>query len=465
MNESVRVLYILVQVQAVGMKAILLACVALSGRAAWTQDRFVISFWVDPIVAPSDFDARYAEIAAADFNVLLGGFGATDRTSVAAQLAAAQRHGLAAIPSTCGGGGGSPPGSDAGACVNLTSPALWGWQLKDEPAEKDFPQLATWHGSVAAAAGPDALRFVNLLPNYATAAQQGAGARGYDAYVRDYVAAVRPDLLCADHYPFFNGPQRTSASNDTKSGYRANLRTLRAAALAAPHGPIPFWNFFNAFGFGGHADPTESQLRWQAFVSLAHGSQGLLYFMYWPARDSHLAVGQAMVAPRQAYGAGGNTGPVEYELGAKYFQAQRLNKVLRALGAVLLGARSTALFGPFNGTSSTEVVAVEDAGSALASLSGTGLGPGIEFMTGQFTLRDGRSAMLLVNHDSEGGLWATVTLRWDLARVVEVDRATGQEQPLRDDSPFTPGLQLSFESGAARLFILTSAAAAGNASA
>jgi hypothetical protein len=28
----------------------------------WRQDRFVISFWVDPIVAPADFAPRYAEV-------------------------------------------------------------------------------------------------------------------------------------------------------------------------------------------------------------------------------------------------------------------------------------------------------------------------------------------------------------------------------------------------------------------
>eukprot|EP01045_Picozoa_sp_COSAG04_P037595 COSAG04_NODE_9676_length_841_cov_1.057951_1_plen_74_part_10 len=31
----------------------------------WGQDRFVISFWVDPIVPPAQFAERYAEVAAA----------------------------------------------------------------------------------------------------------------------------------------------------------------------------------------------------------------------------------------------------------------------------------------------------------------------------------------------------------------------------------------------------------------
>ena len=33
--------------------------------------------------------------------------------------------------------------------------------------------------------------------------------------------------------------------------------------------------------FGGHDDPTEQELRWMAFTSLAYGAKGILYFCYW----------------------------------------------------------------------------------------------------------------------------------------------------------------------------------------
>ena len=41
-----------------------------------SKDRCTISIWVwvDPIVHPDDFDARYAEMTAANFTDLLGGF-------------------------------------------------------------------------------------------------------------------------------------------------------------------------------------------------------------------------------------------------------------------------------------------------------------------------------------------------------------------------------------------------------
>ena len=46
-----------------------------------------------------------------------------------------------------------------------------------------------------------------------------------------------PDILCMDHYPFFEYP---AGSNLTSSvaGYRANLQVLRASSLRTG---IPFW--------------------------------------------------------------------------------------------------------------------------------------------------------------------------------------------------------------------------------
>ena len=80
-----------------------------STSAAWVQNRFVISFWVDPIVPPERFPAEYARIADANFTAVLGGFGAKNPATVAQSIAAATAAGLASIPSICGG-----------ACANLT---------------------------------------------------------------------------------------------------------------------------------------------------------------------------------------------------------------------------------------------------------------------------------------------------------------------------------------------------------
>ena len=131
---------------------------------AWVQDRFAIGLWVDPLVPPVEFDARYAEVAEAGFTVLIGNFGAKDPESVRFQLRACHRHGLKAIIDTCGGGSQSP-----GKCVSplaARSPALWGYFIYDEPNASQYDMLRDWSDEVANVL-PDALRFVNLLPNYA----------------------------------------------------------------------------------------------------------------------------------------------------------------------------------------------------------------------------------------------------------------------------------------------------------
>jgi len=248
--------------------AVLAAAASLCAEAKWAQPRLVISFWVDPVVNVSQFDARYAEIRNANFTAVLGGFGATSPADIQAQIAAAEAHDLGVFVH-------ADPSIPIDQLPSSNSSSFWGYQVKDEPDASEFPDLAStvsniseWH--------PDKLAFINLLPNYATDTQLGS-ANYYD-YVQDFVDTVHPDVLCMDHYPLFTAPAFEPTNNMTRAGYRDNLAVLRAAALQAD---IPFWNFFNVMPYGSHEDPSLAQIRWQAFTSLAYGARGLLYFCYW----------------------------------------------------------------------------------------------------------------------------------------------------------------------------------------
>jgi hypothetical protein len=218
----------------------------------WQQPRgFMVSFWVDPIVSTEKYPSRYAEVSAANFTTILGGFGALTADAVEAQIAAAAALNLSVVAA----GAAQPYSTNPSA-------ALWGWQLKDEPTALDFPALANETAALAAAR-PGKLRFVNLLPNYATATQLSgdpAGVTGmsYGEYVSSFVEQVRPDVLCVDHYPLFEVDDEVAGTNATRAGYRANLEVLREQSLGAG---IPFWIFFNSMPFGNHGDPTEAQIR------------------------------------------------------------------------------------------------------------------------------------------------------------------------------------------------------------
>ena len=151
----------------------------------WKQDRFAISFWVDPIVPPERFDAEYARIAAANFTVLLGGFGARTPADVTLQIAAAKKAGLAAVPSICGG-----------ACANLSG--AWGFQIADEPDVAAFPKVAQL---VEDAKSFGQMAFVNLLPNYA--GPSILGATSYGSYIKKFVEVVKPNMLSVDHCEYY----------------------------------------------------------------------------------------------------------------------------------------------------------------------------------------------------------------------------------------------------------------------
>ena len=218
--------------------SLLLLLPAAAAPAAWKQDVFAISFWVDPIVPPAEYDYRYAEIAAANFTLVVGGYGATTRAEVAAQLAACEKHGLKALPSlcanaTCGrshtkGVNGAPwvcpePALRDGSAADLESPALWGWKVTDEPSATspgtpgspaaqvrpglNFSTLASFNAALERRR-PDKLRYVNLLQDYAAPGYWGV--QTYEQYLQQYITTNKPQLLSFDHYPFFQADNKVA---------------------------------------------------------------------------------------------------------------------------------------------------------------------------------------------------------------------------------------------------------------
>jgi hypothetical protein len=400
--------------------SLLLLGAAGVAAAPWKQDRFAISFWVDPVVPPAQFDFEYNRIRAANFTVLLGGFGATNPQNVALQIAAAQKAGLAAVPSICGG-----------SCANLTG--AWGFQITDEPAVAAFPSVAKL---VADAKAVGQMAFVNLLPNYASPAQLGAPS--YGEYVQQFVQDVKPNMLSVDHYPDFGQPSQRN--NKTTAGYILNLLALREASLSVtPH--IPFWNFFNAMPYGSASqfDISEAELRWQAYTSLAIGSKGVLYFCYWTPAGSDFTRGQAIMTPTP----GSKPDNANQSPGSKYPMVQRINSKLRTLGNWLLPRVSSAVVQVSHAAGSTSKLE----GLPLTSINGTDVGPSWEFMLGCY---DANKTILVVNQDSNHPALATVA--GSVASMMEVNPHTGQTTLALDDAPFHPGFQIHLNAGDGRLF-------------
>lgn len=84
---------------AFGLAALMAAATPRSavGKTGFEQPRFLLSFWVDPMVDPSDFKEQYRDVRNANFTAVLGGFGATTPAQIQTQIAAAEANGLGAI--------------------------------------------------------------------------------------------------------------------------------------------------------------------------------------------------------------------------------------------------------------------------------------------------------------------------------------------------------------------------------
>ncbi len=381
---------------------------AVAAGPHFVQDRFVIGFWVDP---PLDdrADARYAEIAEANFTMIIGGSPGWPAEKTKQLLDLCAKYGLKAVLHVGGVSEADLP----------DHPACWGYGLRDEPGAKDFPGLREKIDAVRSLR-PGRLGYINLFPTYATPEQLGCA--NYDEHVRRFMDEVAPDVLSMDHYPLM----RPDA--DGRDGYCENLEYMRTYSLQ--HN-VPFWNFFNTMPYGNQYDPTEAQLRWQIFASLAYGAKGVLYFCYYTPISHEFPKGGAIITRDE-------------RRTRHYDQAKRINAALRNLGPTLMQLTSTGVVRIKHG---------DDPASRLANTPIASITKGA-YNLGLFRHADGRRALLMMNDDHAYTSWPTVTFDTEHQDVLEVSPQTGRAEPVRDDSPDMDGLQLSFDSGEGRLFLL-----------
>ena len=148
----------------------------------------------------------------------------------------------------------------------MDHPALFGYFLRDEPVNKDFPDLAAWADRIKAV-DPDHVIYLNLNPNYAPEGYLGSP---YREHVHKFIEEVRLPLVSFDFYPV------------TESGIRErwweNLEDISQESAAAG---LPFWAFALSTAHKPYPIPTMASLRLQFYTDLAYGAQGLQYFTYW----------------------------------------------------------------------------------------------------------------------------------------------------------------------------------------
>ncbi len=393
-----------------GLLALLAGCSAVApppSAPSWQARPFVITFWCAPPLQELD-DARVAEIAAAGFTTIGAPCeGALDVAANRRALALAERHGLRMwvadhrIYAAATGAAAAPAQVAAAVADYRDAPALDGYMVLDEPAAERFPAVAA---TVAAlrAADPARLAYVNLLPDFIP--PHLLGAASYADYLERFATEVRPQLLSVDYYPF--------GANTDRPTFFANLAALRRVALDHD---LPFLWIALAMPHGPYRDPTEAELAWQLFHALAFGARGISYFAYW--------------TPRSYDDWDFRHGLIERgRPTVHYFEAMRLNRIVRLIGNALEGWRSIAV------ADATGEIAIPFPIGPIAAITG---GP---ITVGLFGDGRGSLAALLVNRDYRRGLRAELKLASNTPVPEALDLDNAEWQPLASlDFELAPG--------------------------
>jgi hypothetical protein len=270
-------------------------------------------------------------------------------------------------------------------------PAVYGYNLRDEPTAAFFPGLAAV-SKVVKEQHPGAWPYINLFPNYANAGQLGAAT--YDEYVEKFIEVCQPTILSYDHYAVMEG-------GSLRGEYFANLESIRRAALKHK---LPFWQIVLALGALDFREPSATDLRFEVYTSLAYGARGLAFFKYFTA-----PVGNFRNGPIDQFG---NETPT--------WQAVRhVNLQIAKLGPTLLKLTSNRVY--HFGTVPAGCTG-PDEHSFVSAVGGP-------MLVGDFTHEDGSHYVMIVNKDFAASVVCMPQFRQPVAKLELVSAYTGQPTP------------------------------------
>ncbi len=181
--------------------------------------------------------------------------------------------------------------------------------LRDEPVDDYFPNLAR----VAAYLhehDPAHGEYINLLPYHAVPQVEGESMEArYRRHLDGYCAQIKPTILSYDHYTLaFEevasreelGDRReaeVSEENRIRNGWEGKIfaesnppnfyNNLEIMREYADRIGVPWMNIILLVEHWHFRLPTEAEIRWEAFASLASGTQALSYFTYWTPETHH----------------------------------------------------------------------------------------------------------------------------------------------------------------------------------
>ncbi len=270
--------------------------------------------------------------------------------------------------------------------------AVFGYYLRDEPSAGAFPGLGRWAAAFAKA-DPDALAYINLLPNYATTGQLGTPT--YEEYLESFVRNVKPKFLSYDHYALMD-------DGSLRGGYFQNLEAMRKAALK--HN-LPFWNIVLSNAHFNYAEPTPAGFRFQAYTTLAYGARGISYFTYFSPH-----IGNYRLAPIDQFG----------EKTPTWDMLRNVNMQIHKLGPVYVTLKSVNVF---------HHPEVPEGCSGIATSKWLKNVQGLtNLLVGEFQGPNGEPYVMVVNKDLRNSTWLVVEFK-EAGQIMRVSAYTGATNP------------------------------------
>jgi hypothetical protein len=373
------------------MLFMLLVLTLVTAGAARAKDEFFISHWCGPTELTQE---RFAEVAGANFTVAMLDEGSAEANVKALDLCKTNGIKGLVIDSR------TQPKStrDKDFAENFDAvikdyaghPALWGYCVIDEPSAGSFNRIGGVNRYLLEH-DPKHIPYVNLQPTYATKEQLGNWT--YEQHVDEFCKVVKPKMLSYDHYALM-------ADGTVRGDYFLNLEIIRRQSIKHS---VPFNYILLSLPHLRYKDPTEADIRWQAFTALAYGARGLMYFTYMTPGGGHNAIIDENGKPT-----------------AKYAFAKKINGEIRKLGPTLLRLNTVAIY--HTGTLPVGCKPLPQ-GDLIASVKGG------EFVIGQFNSDDGFRYAMLVNRSLTAPAKAVISFAQDVA-LSQVSPASGKEIPV-----------------------------------
>ena len=154
-------------------------------------------------------------------------------------------------------------------------PALYGYQIADEPILNDVAQFE-YETEAVTALDPEHPVYINMYP--ATPSYWSPTPESYRELVETYTTRCKLKFITFDQYPVW--------ITGVELSWRTSLNIIRD--ISRQHG-IPFWAFTLSCREWKREDPTIGNIRLQCNTNLAYGAQVNQFFVYHNTSGTNLA--------------------------------------------------------------------------------------------------------------------------------------------------------------------------------